>query len=262
MASENHASYAKIGLTVILGAVATAVALIYFGGFGDRQNELLAETYYRKPVSGLSIGSEVNFRGVKVGEVRDISFLGCQYNDVAEDEEQDIYILIAFNTRLFRLEEWESPEETIRFLVDKGMRATVTSSGVTGLSRIELNFPRVELAPERISWTPEHICIPPAPSMFDNFSDSVTRIMTQINRMNFVSTWSNVTAVADSFARLADNLNGIVEGQRSRVDGILQRVESAADGLGALVDELKANPSLLIRSENPEPLPETADGLD
>lgn len=259
MANENHASYARIGLTVVLGAIATAVTLIYFGGVGDRQSELLAETYYRKPVSGLSIGSEVNFRGVKVGEVRDISFLGCQYDDVAEDEMQDIYILIAFNTRLFRLEDWESPEETLLFLIDKGMRATVTSSGVTGLSRIELNFPHVELAPEVISWKPEHICIPPAPSMLDNFSDSVTKMMTQINRMDFVSTWSNITAVSGSFARLADNLNAVIEGQSARVDGILRRVESVTDGLDELVDELKANPSLLVRSANPGELPETAD---
>ena len=258
MSDENHANYAKIGLTVVLGVIATAVALIYFGGAGDRSHELLAETYYTKPVSGLSVGSEVNFRGVKVGEVRDISFVGCQYDDVAEEDMQKIYILIAFNTRLFRLDEGESPLETLEFLIDKGLRATVTSSGVTGMSRIELNFPPNRLPDERISWKPEHVCIFPAPSILENFSDSATRVMHQINRMNFVETWSNVTEIAGSVARLAENANGLLEREQDRVSVILSNLEEASNSLREFAAELKANPSLILRSSDPEALPETA----
>lgn len=258
MANENHASYAKIGFTVVLGVVAAAVALIYFGGLGDRKHELFAETYYTKPVSGLSVGSEVNFRGVKVGEVRDISFIGSEYDDVAEKDMQNIYILIAFNTRLFRLEEWESPDETLTYLIEKGMRATVTSSGVTGLSRIELNFPTTELPREPISWKPGHICIPPAPSILESFSDSATKVMNQINQMNFVQTWSNVTAIAGAVAQFSENVNALVEGQKDRVGSILVNLEDTSDALRELVNELKANPSLLIRAADSEALPETA----
>ena len=258
MANENQASYAKIGLTVVLGAIATAITLVYFGGIGDKGHELYAETYYTKPVSGLSIGSEVNFRGVKVGEVRDISFIGCQYDDVAEEDMQLVYILIAFNTRLFRLEDWESPSETLAFMIEKGIRATVTSGGITGMSRIELNFPRMEMAPARISWKPEYPCIPPAPSILDNFSDSATKIMNQINHMDFEGTWRKLAGVADSVTQLSQNANGILEDQRARIAQILANLEDASGAIRDLALELKADPSLLIRPATPENLPETA----
>lgn len=257
MANENHANYAKIGLTVVLGVIATAVTLIYFGGVGDKSHELLAETYSVKPVSGLSVGSEVNFRGVKVGEVRNISFVGSEYDDVDEQNLQTIYILIAFNTRLFRLEDWESPEETLDYVIKKGIRATVKSSGITGMSRIELNFPTSEIPDFQITWKPEHPFIQPAPSILDNFSDSATRIVSQINRMNFASAWSNIAVVADSVAKLSQNANELIEGQNSRIVRILSNLEDTSESLRDLSQELKANPSLLIRSSDPAELPET-----
>ena len=39
---------------------------VYLGGYGGRGSLVTGETYSDTPVSGLSVGSEVNFRGVKV----------------------------------------------------------------------------------------------------------------------------------------------------------------------------------------------------
>ena len=79
MARDNHASYTRIGLTVVIGVVAIVATLIYLGGMRGRGSEILVETYYDKPVAGLSVGSVVNFRGVKIGEVRELSFVGNKY---------------------------------------------------------------------------------------------------------------------------------------------------------------------------------------
>ena len=78
---SNHANYGKIGFTVILGIAATVAVLIYLGGVGANSDILYAETYYDNPVTGLSVGSDVNLRGVKVGEVREISFIGSEYEE-------------------------------------------------------------------------------------------------------------------------------------------------------------------------------------
>ena len=59
MAEDNHASYAKVGLTVVLGVAAVVGSLIYFGGAGRDKCVFMGETYYDDPVSGLSVGSEV-----------------------------------------------------------------------------------------------------------------------------------------------------------------------------------------------------------
>ncbi len=260
MASDNHANYAKVGLTVALGVAAVVGTLVYFGGYGDRKGEFYAETYSNDPVSGLSVGSEVNFRGVKVGEVREISFIGAEYEDVADEDRQKIYIKMAMSSKLARLAPDEEPEVMLNDLVKRGLRATVTASGVTGLSKLELNLPKGAPYPaSETSWTPEHVCIPPEPSILQSFSDSATQVMDKIKRMDFLSAWSNVTDVAASVARMSQDVCGLVETQRWRLDAAMGSLEDAARSLKELADEVRGNPSLLLRPRDPEPLPETSD---
>ena len=260
MANDNHANYAKIGFALVLGTIAILGTLIYLGGVGQHKDEYLCETYYGLPVSGLSVGSEVNFRGVKIGEVRDISFVSAEYDDYAEEDAQVIVIRIALNRRLCRLSEDDSAEAIISQLVENGMRATVSSSGITGLSKLELNLPRAgrdPKPPRTISWRPSLMLIPPEPSMLDGFADAATQVMNQINKMDFVSAWSNVTSIASSAGQIASSANAIVESQRAAISEVMNNLQGVSGGLKELVDEIRANPSLLIRPRDEQPLPET-----
>ena len=259
MASDNHASYSRIGLAVVVGVAAIVGTLIYLGGFGDHGNELPAETYYDTPVSGLSVGSPVNFRGVKVGEVRRISFVGGDYPECSDQDAQKIRIVMAFDLRLIRIAGDRTPADYLHGMVKKGLRATVTSSGVTGLSRIELNYPKAELAAsEHISWKPNNPVIPSAPSLMDSLSDAATKVMNQINKMDFSGAWSNVSSVAEYAAKLAANVNLLVESQRAGVSDIIENVDAASRAIRELSHTLRENPSLLLRPNDPKPLPETA----
>ncbi len=261
MANENHASYAKVGLVVILGLVAIIGSLIYFGGVGDAKDTFLCETYYDHPVTGLSVGSEVNFRGVKIGEVRDISFVAAEYEESASKDAQVICIRMALSRRLCRIQNEDEDHELFDDLVRKGLRATVSSSGITGLSKMELNLPRAgaePVPPRKLSWTPRHLWVPAAPSMLESFSDSATRVMGQLKHMDFAPAWSNVTEAVASAATTMRTLNVIVESQQARLDQLLSSAEEASRSLKELADILKDNPSLLLRSADPDPLPETA----
>ena len=258
MASDNHANYSRIGFAVVVGIVAIVGTLIYLGGFGDYGNEMPSETYYDTPVSGLSVGSPVNFRGVKVGEVRRISFVGSDYPDCSDHDGQKIRIVMAFDLRQIRIGGERTPEDYLNSMIAKGLRATVTSSGITGLSRIELNYPKTEMdASERISWEPEYTVIPSAPSLIDSFSDAATKVMNQINRMDFSSIWSNISAIADSAAKLTENVNTLIESQKASVNDIVENVDGASRAIRALSQSLQENPSLLLRPNDPQPLPET-----
>jgi len=258
MAKDNHASYAKVGFTVVVGFAAVVAALVYFGGMRGRGDEFLAEMYYDAPVSGLSVGSEVNFRGVKVGEVKSISFIGADYAEASEADMQKIRIVLAFNRRLLRPRAGTSPLDTIRHLVRKGVRATVSSSGITGLSKVELNYPLVKVADEKISWVPEHTCIPPAPSILESFADSATKVMNHINSMDLARTCSNFTATVESAAKLVGDASAFVETQRPTIDAILANLEGATERLKEFSDAISDEPSLLLRSRKEEQLPETS----
>ena len=250
---SNHANYAKIGFTVVIGLVAIVATLIYLGGAGGHSDITYAETYYDTSVSGLSVGSAVNFRGVKIGEVKYISFVGAEYDGVPWPDAQRIYILMAFPHHKMSP---ASPERADEF-VAKGLRATVTASGVTGLSRIELDIQRDRPPAPKVAWKPRNAYIPSYPSLLDNFSDSATKVMNEINRMDIASVWSNVGAAVESASHAAESIRVIVDSARASVDSIVQDAADAASALRDVTLDLKRNPSLLIRERKADRLEET-----
>ena len=262
MANDNHASYARIGFAVFIGIVAILGTLIYLGGVRGRDIELLVETCYDKPVSGLSVGSVVNFRGVKIGEVREIAFVGNKY-DVKGADNSRIYILMAINRQLIGAMEINDDESAKRVVSDfvkrLGLRATVTASGITGLSRIEWDFNLDKnLAPMTdISWTPKHAFIPPKVSLLDSFSDSATKVMNQLNTIDINAVWSNVNNSVQSLARVTDSIKLMVETRQNDLEKLFEGFTSTSESIRALMSELRQNPSLLIRERRYSPLPET-----
>ena len=167
---------------------------------------------------------------------------------------------MAVNLRKIGVRDVPPPDRLARIMdgyVRRGLRATVSTSGVTGLSRIELNILENPPPPAELSWKPRHPLIPPAPSLMESLSDAATRVMNQINKMNFSPVWSNLQNAAESAARLTERLAALVDTQGPKVDSILQSADGAAARLDELVHRLGDNPSLLLRPADPEPLPET-----
>ena len=261
MSNENKPRYARIGFIVLAGAVAIAATLVYLGGFSGKDTQVIIESYYDKPVSGLSAGSAVNFRGVKIGEVKYIRLEGLQAGDLTTADAQRVRIFMSFDLHKMGVRGRPPPEEVEQAIgeyVARGLRASVVSSGITGLSRIELNMLDDPPPPAELTWTPRHPLIPPAPSLMEGFADAATKAMNQLNKMDFVSVWSNVQDVAASAARLARNFDALVEGQRATVGSRVRSVDAAAEKIEELARKLEENPSLLLRPADPEPLPETS----
>ena len=256
--AENGVSYPKIGLAVVLGVVAIAGSLFYFGGARGDRDIVYAETCFDRSVSGLSVGSAVNFRGVKVGEVKEIAFVGSKYH-VKGGDNLKVYILMGFQRSKLTSYEDEGVEvnQAVRHMVDAiGIRATVAASGVTGLSRIELDSaPDVPAQPPL--WNPVYPYIPPKPSLLDSFSDSATKVMNQINHMDIAGVWSNVSATAESLAHLADGAKATLAAGRADAERILDNLSGTAAAVRDLVERLRENPSLLIREHEEKRLPET-----
>ena len=257
MANENHANYSKIGFILVAATVATICTLIYLGGAGNNKEEIIAETYCDTAVAGLSRGSEVNYRGVKVGEVKDISFVWREYPEASVEDARQVLILLSLDANMLIARRDASPEEAMRRYVEHGLRATVVSSGITGISHIELNYPKIPTQPKRISWHPNGVCIPPAPSIMDSFSDAATRLVNQLNGIDVSGAWSNVTALSRDAARLAESASAILESQKAAIGGILDQIDQAGNSIRLLADELRDNPSLLIRPRDAPELPET-----
>ena len=250
--ASNHASYAKIGLTVVFGAAAIVGALVYLGGAGGSEERIYAETYTDRSVSGLSVGSAVNFRGVKVGEVKEINFVGNKYVGVDPMDARRIYILMSFRKKDLGFYAGKADH-----LVKAGMRATVTASGITGLSRIELDIVEDAAPAQTPSWEPVNPYIPSAVSLLASFSDSATKVMNQINAMDISAAWSNVSAAVESLSRASESVMTTLETRRADIDRVVEDFTESAASVRELTADLKRNPSLLVRERIPARLDET-----
>lgn len=258
MANDNQANYARIGVFIIVGVALIVATLVWLGGFGNNKNEFLVETFFSNPVSGLDVGSAVNLRGVRVGSVKRISFVGAEYDVTEQEDGRKIYVLLALDRRLFRLNHAaESAEQMLENFVAKGLHATVSASGVTGLSHVELNFPKGKVPDERVRWKTRRITIPPAPSILQSAADSATQILDQINRMDLLAAWTNAVATLESANGTLGTLNTLLETNGGNVSEILDNLREASSSLRDFANEIKSNPSLLLRSNDPDRLPET-----
>ena len=259
MAAGNQASYAKIGFSIVVGVVAIGLTLVYLGGIRGSRNAILVETYYDREVSGLSVGSPVNFRGVKIGQVKEIDFVGNRYEAKGNDNLR-IYILMALDPRKLGYfgDEGVAVEDTVPYLVrTRGLRASVTPSGITGLSRVECDLHDDADPVESLPWTPEHAYVPRKMSFLDNFSDAATRVVNQINAMDLVSVWSNVSYSVDSLSRTMQSVQGVVDGCRGDVVRAISDMAETVSNMREFSSEVRANPGSLLRDRRPEPLDET-----
>ena len=258
MASDNHAHYSKIGIAVLLATVATIATLVYLGGLGNGEDFVYAETYYEKSISGLSVGSAVNFRGVPVGKVSAIDLVGNHY-DVKGNDNSRIYIQMAIKRNVFHAGEDEGYSEhgALEKLVRQGLRATVTASGITGLSRIECDLYPDAPPPPAISWHPRAPYIPPKVSLMEDFSSAATRVMNQINAMDFTSVWSNISTTVEQVAESTRSARKMIDTRRAEFGQIVDSMSEAAASIRDFSAEIKRNPSMLIRERRVEPLEET-----
>jgi len=257
MGYDNQASYARIGIFILVGIALVAATLVYLGGVGSGKNEFFVETYFPHDVSGLDVGSTVNLRGVRVGAVKRISFVGSEYDVATPEDGRKIFVLLALDRRLFRLNPAQTPEQSLETLVTKGLHATVTASGITGLSHIELNFPKNNVPDEKISWKPKHTAIPPAQSILQNAADSLTQILNQINRMDLMAVWSNAVGTVENANVAIGTLNTLVESQSGNISEMLSNLRETTSSLRDFAQEVRSNPALLLRSSTPERLSET-----
>ena len=259
MASDNKASYSVIGFTVLAALAAITATVIYLGGISDDRDSVFVETYCEKSVSGLSVGSAVNFRGVQIGKVREISFAMNHYQAMIGQGASPIRIVMAIDGKLVGGECSNAVRrhEIISGLVDAGLRAMVTASGITGISRIEFDVYPDEPKPAALTWRPDHLYIPSKVSLLDSFSDSATKVMNQINRMDLETAWSNINSSIESLARATDGIKTLVETSQSDIERLVDDAGETVSSLKKTAAELKRNPSLLIRDRRPEPLPET-----
>ena len=197
------ANYFKLGLFILVAVALAVGAVLVLGASRLFERKILIETYLEQSVQGVEVGSKVKYRGVPIGHVRQISFTRNHYGNDAGGVNQHSYVLLELELTAVPFGEMgpDTVEKDLPKEVGHGLRARLTTQGVTGTSYIEIDY----LDPDRyptlpIEWQPHHPYLPAAPSALSRIVSSVEGVFSELERINF-------TRIADGVEELIRELD-------------------------------------------------------
>jgi len=257
----------------IIGAIAlTIISLILIGGgklFRDRQ---VFVTYFEGSLQGLRVGANVTFRGVRVGQVREVfirfneSTLEFDSPVIIELEEGAIRTTIADQMRT-----QAEAGKLFNQLIEKGLRAQLgMESFVTGQLLVDLDyhpdtqpvfrdqdglFPEIPTVRNDIQQVIDNfheffskLKDIPIDELFDDLTKSINGIEKIVNSPELANTLKGVDKFINSTdtQELTKNLqhsilklDATMNDIQTIVQNINQRVDPIANNLDATMDEMR-----------------------
>jgi ABC-type transporter Mla subunit MlaD len=227
----NEARYFRVGLFV-LGGIVLAVATILTLGAGRLfAQPVVMETVFDESVQGLDVGAPVKLRGVKLGTVSWIGFVGDRYELPAGDAREARRVLVRME--LTGADGGRSEAERARnlaALVERGLRLRLTPLGITGVSFLEADFVDPERNPPlAISWRPEVLYVPSTPSTITQITSAAERLMTRIDRLDVEGLLTNLDTLLVNVNEAVETAD--VDGVQRSVSSLLEELESTVAGL-------------------------------
>ena len=228
---SQEARYFRVGAFVLGGAGLAVAMLVALAGGQLWRRPVIVETYFAESVQGLEVGSAVKLRGVKLGTVSAIGFVGDAYLLPSEQERVDsaqwvlVHMEIAGDPSDRRTV--AERQADLQTLVDHGLRVRLSPLGITGTAFVEADYldPK-KYPPLPISWTPDHLYIPSAPSTMNRLSSAAERVMEHISHID-------VEGLLNNLDQLVANLNTNVSaadlpGLRRSVGDLLADLEKTS----------------------------------
>jgi ABC-type transporter Mla subunit MlaD len=251
----------KIGLFTLAGLVILIIGLLAFGARSYLKPTTLFETYVAGDVTGLTVGSPVELRGVQVGKVTRIGFSWIDYQLT-----QPSYIVVEFEVQnnVSPAPPGESHWDQLKLEVARGLRARLKSKGITGTTILSLEYlDPTNNPPVQVPWAPRNIYIPAAPGQFVeilasiekslrnfeqiDFGDinrlvhddlkSAGRVLNKADQVDLQGLSTNANALLTELRESNTKLKSVIEGTDDTLKKI--RLEKLAEDLDGLVTQLR-----------------------
>lgn len=234
----------KLGLFTLCGLAILVGGLLAFGARNYFEPTSQYETYMAGDVTGLTVGSGVELRGVSVGRVTHIDFSWTEYE--ATDPS---YIVVQFEMRndIEPRSAGATPDDLLKAAIKRGLRARIKSKGITGASVLSLEYvDPTENPPAQVPWTPKNAYIPSAPGEFSELLASVEKVLHNVQDLDLktmnqllVSDLQSAGRVLDragqfdfgSLSTNADALLADVRQSNARLKSLLQDTDSTVNKL-------------------------------
>jgi len=257
---SQRANYFKIGLFVLIAGALIVAGVIVLGVGAMFRPALVMETYFDESVQGLDVGSPVKFRGIKVGDVKVITMASTHYHT----DRPLVLVRINFYPDAFGREEAASfelllakhdMEELLKEDIQNGLRVRLASQGLTGALYVEADYlDPGRHPPMKIEWDPEYPYVPSAPAVITTMTESLDRIMRNLEQFNLPRISMGIEQALESLVQALDAAN--VAGVKEEARQLLAELRETNKGLNRLVnhDAVEATAAirrLIDRSEKP-----------
>ncbi len=229
-----------IGAFVVGAAVLVVAGILIFGSgrwFSERQVYVM---FFEGSVKGLNVGAPLVWRGVKIGEVKDVSL----YFDPAEVSVR-IPVLVEFDPQRVKRPEGAPPGRSYyRELIAKGLKAQLQSQSLlTGQLMINIDFypeEPVRLYAERFNLNyPE---IPTVPSTIEQLTETLQKIDFEKMAADLSATLDSVNGILQS-PEIPDTLRAVnlaVKDLQSLAGKIDRQIDPFASEMTATLKETRA----------------------
>ena len=165
-----------VGLLVLVGFGLLIGFTLFLTGERLRNQGEVFETYIRESVQGLEVGAAVRFRGVALGRVTEIALVSSRYEMDPRVQFSNAFqlVLVRFTVDVRQARPTGSLEDAVRL----GLRARLSSQGLTGVGYIELDFADANRFPA-VNF------IPSIPSTSAQVQDAATALLARIESLDF-----------------------------------------------------------------------------
>ncbi len=241
MSGKREARAFKVGLftLIAIGLGIGAVVALGAGSFG--RPKILIETYFDESVHGLSVGSAVKLRGVKIGSIKQVSFTRNYYridpNDAASKEwTKHVLVVAAIQPDAFPEAQNRSIEALIEEQIRQGLRMQLALEGISGLLYLEANYwpDLIDEIPEP-PWLAEHYYVPARSSRITQLSEALAEFFKKVDSIDIEGIASDVQTLLRTSSELVADLD--TETLQANITDLLHDLRYAAELLRGFLED-------------------------
>ncbi len=240
---NTRANYAKLGSFVLAGTALGLTVALLLGGGALFKPRVLMETYMNQSVQGLDVGSKVKYRGVLLGQVKEISFTTSRYEKDQLSGQRRSYVLILMEVYPERIPGADgrrsAPSQAeLDNVIRNGLRCRLASQGITGLSFIEMDFLNpADNPPLPLDWQPGNLYIPSAYSTSTRLLENLDKFVKRVDNLKVEETLSSLNGTLNT---LNGKLAGLdVAGINSEAAALLTEVRQTNQALLAILGKVQ-----------------------
>lgn len=245
---EESRTYFKIGIFILAGLAALIGGILYINADVIRGEAVLVETYLDESVQGLGVGSQVLYRGVAIGQVKEITFVPLVYDlgsDLEAHDKFGRYVMVVSAIKSNQFPGFDGDRAKMKAeiarQVNAGLRFKLSYQGITGIVYLEADYFAGASEPVELPWEPQNIYVPSTPSLMTSFTTAANKIFRRIENIDIEGVFTRMEMTLDTITKTLEDA----------------KIAEIRQGILALVDEFsKTNQEVRKFLQNSQEVPD------